>query len=262
MLYSDALRNTNRDSIIRTSDIDELLEYIKNQIKNPFTVDVNYFKPLKKKVNNDEEMIIICHSILDMIDEEYPSMSFSFTEDNKELIKFTYNIYKFFIKNINSIVYIFLKEYIGNSKNRKALVSPYIDTKLESYPKEQYGKKENYILLTKINSIIKDIKSSNIDFSDFINYINKANDSAAYIDLIGKNIDTGVIIDDGIVKDIMKKFIKSDEYKQTINKLSVWINNNIIVPCLNDLGYGDMDYTIFEEEEPVLDNGEDDEIYE
>lgn len=262
MRYSDALRNTNRDSIIKSSEIDEILGYIKNQIKNPFTVDVNYFKPLRKKVDNEEDMIIICRSILGLIDEEYPSMSFDLPEENKEFIKFTYNIYKFFIKNIGSIVYIFLKEYIANAKNRKAMVSPYIDAKLESYPKEQYGKKENYILLTKINSIVKDIKNADIDFSDFINYINKANDSAAYIDIIGKKVDSSVIIDDGIVKDIMKKFIKSDEYKQVINKLSVWINTHIIVPCLVDLGYGDMDYTIFEEEEPVLDNSDEDESYE
>ncbi len=262
MTYNDALRDSTRESIIDDSEIEEILEYIRRQIKNPFSVDVNYFKPLKRKITNKATLISTSLSILSVIDEEYPSISIELTEENDDVVKYAYNIYKFFIKNINSMVYIFLKEYISNNKNRKNLVAPYLDVKVDSYPKEQYGKKENYILLAKIDSIMKDIKNLDTSLVDFINYVNRANDSAAYIDLVAELVDHNIIIDKGIVKDIMKKFIKSDEYNQIINKLSIWINKHIIAPCLKDLGYDGIQYVIFEEEDEALSDGEDDESFE
>ena len=259
MTYNDAARDTTRNSIINESEIEEILEYIRAQIKNPFAVDVNYFKSLKKKITDKPLLISTSLDILSVIEEEYPSLTIELTEENEDVIKYSYNIYKFFIKNISSIVYIFLKEYISNAKNRKNLVAPYLDVKLDSYPKEQYGKKENYILLSKINYIMKDIKKADMDLGDFINYVNRANDSAAYIDIVADLVDHDIIIDDGIVKDIMKKFIDSDEYNQIINKLTIWINKHIIAPCLKDLGYEDVQYVIFEEEDDALTNDEDEE---
>ena len=45
-----------------------------------------------------------------------------------------------FVKNAYKVIYVFMKEYISSSKNRKALTADYLNAKIPTYPKEQYGK--------------------------------------------------------------------------------------------------------------------------
>ena len=76
------------------------------------------------------------------------------SEVDTSLTDYAESLYKFFGKNLKKLVNAFFREYLFNNKNRKALLSSYQDIKISSYPKEQFGKKDNYILVLKIVSIL------------------------------------------------------------------------------------------------------------
>ncbi len=212
---------------------DEQAGFIIEQIQDPFgSGDTNYFKQLTKMIT-DDVMDEQCLAFLEEIENVYPGIEFDFSDVDHHLEESFSAIYKFFVVNIAELMYIFLYEYIiCSTKNRKNLISEYIDTKLPSYPKEQYGKKEYYILMTKLKSIINDVKSEDLDLKEFIEYIGRYKDYK-YMKTVSKLIESGNIKDDNAIRDLFKLFKNSTfAYNSTINRLQMDITEMLINPYL------------------------------
>lgn len=237
MSQFDLINIASRNYIIGSASAEDLMEFIQNQINTPFdTSSTNYFKKLKKIVVNKDELDDYCKKILEKIEDRYPNIEFNLDDYDKHLSDFTETVYRFFVKSIKKLTYIFLREYIFNNKNRKALVSEYLNTKIPVYPKEQYGKKENYILIAKLPNIIKDIGKEELLLTTFIHYLRKNDDVNLFIDFIERYIEDGLIFDHGVFDDIMKAFNDSDSRNGMINKLQIDITDAIIIPCIEDSG--------------------------
>lgn len=237
MSQFDLINIASRNFIIGSASVEDLMEFIQNQIKYPFdTSSSNYFKKLKKLVTDKNEMDDYCKKILEAIEDQYPSIEFNLEDYDKHLANFTEAVYRFFVKSIKKLTYIFLREYIFNNKNRKALVAEYLNTKLPVYPKEQYGKKENYILIAKLSNIVRDIGKEELLLTTFIQYLRKGDDVKLFVDFIDQYIQEGLIFDHGVFEDIMDAFDESDSRNGMINKLQIDITDAIILPCIEDSG--------------------------
>lgn len=233
----DLINLANRDLILGNTTVDEQVEFIADQIKQPFdSGSTNYFKRLKKMVPNPDDMDRICIDLFKRVEDVYPNMVIDLSEYHQHYGQIFGPVYKFFIKNINKLMYAFLKEYIFNNKNRKGLIMDFMSTKLSSYPKEQYGKKEYYILITKLVPIIFSIADDNVRLEKFIGYIDRSDDAPLYLEDIRTLLDKGVIVDHGIVSDIFDLFKDSDARSGIINKLEMVITQSLIIPCLEENG--------------------------
>ena len=175
-------------------------------------------------------------TLLAEIEDQYPNLEFDLSEYDQHLEEFFNAVYKFFIVNIQKLMYIFIREYIYSRKNQKVLVAEYLNLKLPNYPKEQYGKKEYYILITKLNSIIDDIKDYDLKLKKFIDYIERSGKTPMYVKKVKEYLDQGLIHDKGVVDDFFHKFKRSDEYDQALCKLQMAITENIINPYLEENG--------------------------
>lgn len=236
----DILNIASRDYILQNTDTDEQMDFIRSQIKDPFdTGDANHVKRLRQLIQG-EELDNACENLLRNIEDRYPSLDFDLSGLDQSIESVFTPSYKFFVKNIQSLTYKFLHEYISSAKNRKMLVAEYLNIKLPSYPKEQYGKKEFYILFNKLPCIIKDIaKDSTLRLEEFIYYIERARsggESPMYVEETKRLVKSGIICDHGVVQDIFELFIDSDQYDRTICKLQMDITTDIIVPYLEDNG--------------------------
>ena len=230
----------SREYILYNATIEDYLGFIEDQIKDPFdaSIGMNYIKKIRKLCPDDNKMDEICEKIIDMISDAYPNMEIDMDQIDSHYLDFTEALYKFFTKNIRKLVSVFIKEYLFNAKNRKAIVQDYQDVKLANYPKEQYGKKENYILITFIKRIVKSYtKDGECTIQDFISYIRHSDDCPGYVDDIEGYLEDGTILDYGLFEDIMNYFWKSNVRDSMINKLSIKITADIIQPCLKELGY-------------------------
>lgn len=243
--------------LLENLDIEELMEFIRDQGADPMdSSQVNYFKKLKKMVSNPDELDNYCVRIMDNIENVYSGIDFDVSDFDVHLDKFTSDVYKFFIKNTAAIMYTFLREYIMTSKNRKAAVADYLNSKLPNYPKEQYGKKEYFILMNKLQNIIKDIRREKLDLTEFINYLKRADEVPEYVENVEKYLNEGWILDDGIVTDLFDMFLDSDQYDIIYNKLQMAITTNLINPYLEESGMSDMKLPLFEQEEDLEDDEE------
>lgn len=257
----DEIRNmASRESILDNTTVDEQLGFIRYQIKNPFdSGNSNYFRKIKHKVTDRQQMNEICEVILSAISDEYPGLEFDY-EDDEDLIDFTDSIYKFFIRNIRKLVFIFLREYIYNNKNRKGLLQDFQDVKVSSYPKEIYGKKEFYLLVMKMSTIVDTIAGMDFRLETFLQYIDRDDDAPMYIRLVQKYFDSGMVQDHGAYEDIMEHFKDCNEYNTVINKLIIKVKEAIIDPYMRDSGLDVARPSIVEPEDDGLeDSDEDDE---
>lgn len=233
----DEVRNlANREYILDNTTVDEQLAFIRRQIKHPFdSGDSNYFRKICKRVTDRNQLNEICESILSSIMDEFPGLEFDY-DDDLDLVDFTGSVYKFFVRNIRKLVFIFLREYLYNNKNRKGIIQDFQDVKVQSYPKEVYGKKEFYLLIVKMSAIVKEITKMDFRLDTFLQYINRDDDAPMYIVLIEQYYDKGMIQDHGVYNDIMDHFLNCEEYSAIINKLTVKIKSAIIDPYLQDSG--------------------------
>ena len=236
--------------LLENLDVEEIMEFIRDQANDPMdSSNVNYMKKLKKMVQNADELDSYCIRIMDTIENVYSGIDFDVSDFIVHLDVFTSHVYKFFVKNTANIMHVFLREYIMTSKNRKAAVADYLNSKLPNYPKEQYGKKEYFILMNKLQSIIKDIRREKLDLGDFIYYLKRADDTPEYILNIEHYLNEGWILDDGIVTDLFDMFLDSDQYDIIYNKLQMAITTNLINPYLEENGLSDMKLPAFEQED-------------
>lgn len=228
----------SREFILAQTDIDEHLEFIRSQIVSPFeNGEVNHFRKMMKLITDKAQRQEYAKRVLEIIDNEYSNIDIDIEDFDRTLVPYAEALYKFFGKNLRKLVTTFLREYLYNNKNRKALLSSYQDLKLASYPKEQFGKKDNYILIIKLAAIVKDITELPITAEQFIQYCIRNDDKPQYIDLVEEMLDDSILIDYGIYSDIMDKFMKSDAFDGTINKLQTKMIDAIVRPSVSAMGY-------------------------
>lgn len=255
----DIANIANRDFILGNTTVDEQVDFISDQIKHPFdSGNSNYFKKLRSMVKADK-LDAICIDLFGEIENIYPNLQIDVSDTDEHLADSFNAIYKFFIRNIQRHVYVFLREYIYSAKNRKALTADYINTKLPNYPKEQYGKKEFYVLITRCSSIVKDIFTDDIRLERFMETIERSGTSPMYFKTIRDLIDRGILVDHGVVRDIYDQFKKSDQYDATLAKLQMKITENLINPYLEENGMSELKLPQIEsdEDDTVEDEDED-----
>lgn len=232
----------NRDHMLGDITVEEQAGFISEQIKAPFDSGRhNYFRKLKKLAVSKDELDVLCADLFKQIEDVYPGLEFNLDDyDDRHIAQAFEACYKFFVRGINKLMYLFLREYLFNNKNRKGIVEDFMSSKVTSYPKEQYGKKEYYILITKLSQIVNSIGEDNIRLSKFINYIDRAEEAPLYLDDVKDLLERGVIVDHNIVEDIFRLFSESDARPGILNKLEMVITKSLIIPCLKESGLLDI----------------------
>lgn len=255
----DLMNLANRDLILGNTTVDEQVEFILDQIKQPFdSGSTNYFKKLKRMVTNQDQMDQICTKLFAEVENVYPNMMIDVSNTEEHYAQYFGPVYKFFVKNIKKLMYVFLREYIFNNKNRKGLIMDFMSTKISSYPKEQYGKKEFYILITKLSSIVRSIADDDIRLEKFIDYIDRSDDALLYLDEIRSMLDKGIIYDHGIVADMFDLLDQSDARPGIMNKLEMTITKTLIMPYLEENGLVELRRSGITDPEPEEEDVEDD----
>ena len=250
--------STNNQMLTNTL-IEEQLNFIKDQIRNPFdSSKANHFKRLCKLVSNPDTLDQYCTQLMDELENTYAGLEFDVSDYDKHLEEFFMVVYKFFVKSISTIMFTFLKEYILQAHNRKRLTLDYLNAKIPSYPKEQYGKKEYYILMIKLNNIIHDIYDDQIGLSDFIRYVKRDEDCPGYVEKLESYLSEGLIGDQNVVGNLFELFFDSDIYEETYCKLQVVITETLIYPYLVDNGMEAMRLPPVEADESLEDEDEED----
>ena len=258
---TDLLKLASRDFILGNITKDERISFIEDQIRDPFdSGDSNYLKPLVKSITDKEELEEVCQTFLVHVQDIYPHLKLDFSECDQQTIVWFKPIYKFFVKNVTKIMFIFIREYLFTPKNRKELTDTFDKIKTPTYPKEQYGKREFYILVTKLSQIVDEIFEDDIKLGKFIKYVEKNGDSPVWLGQILDAIDRGYIMDTGVVDDMYKLFKKSEAYRPTMNKLEMEINTEMIIPYMKENGMIDVRIPPVEEIHEDLDGdkGEED----
>lgn len=258
----DILMYANRQAILDSTTPEEQVTYIEEQIADPFNSgDANYFKQLVKMVPNPDDLDELCAKFCTEIQNVYPGLTLDFSEYEKHLSKIFGAIYKFFVKNVRKMMYIFIREYIFNNKNRRGLTDCFNTSKIATYPKEQYGKKEFYILISKLPKVIDEIFTDGITLEEFISYVERGSDSPAFLGQVRDAMDGGWIIDNDVVSDMYRLFRKSDDYRGRLNKLEMDIHQFLILPYLEENGLLAVRLPTpveIEEEEDIDDDGDED----
>lgn len=251
------LQLANKLSILGGATLEEQLTFLQDQIRKPFTSnDSNYFKVIKSQVSDKDSLDELCAGFITQIQDVYPGLTIDLSDYDKHLSGFFMNVYKFFVRDAQKLMYIFIREYIFNNKNRKGLVDPYNTSAVVNYPKEQYGKKEFYLLVIKLSRIIDDIFEDGIKLKKFIDYISRGDDAPVYLDYIRERMSEGYIIDNGVIADMYRQFKASDMYRAKLNKLESTIYSSLILPYMEANGL--MGIRIPEVEEPEEEPDEDD----
>ena len=260
----DLMNLVNRKFILDNSAPDEQMEFIQEQIDDPFdSGSNNYFKRLMKLIYNKDEQDEVCNKILQKIENVYPSLEFDMSEYTEHYASAVSAIYKFFVKSIKSHVFTFLQEYlVFNNRNRKAITSEFISAsgagKVATYPKEQYGKKEYYILVSRLGAIVKRIANDDtIRLVKFLDYIEKSDDTPVHIATIRKLLDDGVICDHGVVGDIFEQFLDSSAKNDILNRLELVITGNLIIPYLKETN-ALQDRAVFIPDPDLVENSDED----
>lgn len=259
----DLMNAINRDRMFGNATLEEQIEFASEQIKQPFdSGGTNYFRKIRKLSVSEEQLDDICVTLFREIEDVYPGLEFDLsTYDDRHLQHVFEPCYKFFVKNISKLMYLFLREYLFNNKNRKGLVEDHMSSKLVSYPKEQYGKKEYYVLITKLNQIVRAIAEDGIRLTKFLDYIDKSDESPLYIERVRALINEGVIIDHDVVENMFDLMDGSDARPGIMNKLEMVITQDLIIPCLKEDGLYDLRYTVSispDDDEDSDDDEEDD----
>ena len=255
----DILNIASQDIILANSTVEEQVDFISEQIENPFdSGSSNFFKKLKKSVSSPDKLDEICLELLGKIEDVYPDIEFDLSEYDQHLDELFSAVYKFFVKNAYKVIYVFMKEYISSSKNRKALTADYLNAKIPTYPKEQYGKKEYYILTMKLPNIMKDIRNDGVWLDKFIGYLERSGETPMYIERIKEYLDKGIINDHGVIANMLSTLFESDSYTQMICKLQSFITEDIVIPYLKENGLIELRLPPVDPEDDDLDEDDED----
>lgn len=258
-IYNDSDRDSyterdreSREYLLYNADLEDYMSLLQDQVRDPFDsgVGINFVKKIRKLVPDNDRMDDYCAKILDSITDMYSNMEIDLDGINSHYLDTTMSIYKFFIKNVRKLTGVFLKEYIFNPANRKALVQDYQDAKMGNYPKEQFGNKENYILVTFLKKIVKSIaKDDDLNLSTFIKFVKRSDDCPDYVFDVEEMLDRGIIEDYGIYEELMSFFWDSNIRDSMINKLNLKINDAIVQPVLKEMGYDTFPLTLIAQDD-------------
>lgn len=252
------LQLASREYILGNTTQEDLVSFITDQIKDPFNSgDTNYFKKLVKMVKSKDELDELCQEFFTQIQDVYPGLEIDVTDYDQRLKSMFSAVYKFFVKNAPTVMYLFIREFIFNNKNRKALVAEFTSSKLATYPKEQYGKKEYYILMTRLPQIVDEIFEDNISLEKFIKYATRGK-SPVYVDQVAEAVADGRLVDKGVVPEMYKLYKKSDAFRSQMNRLEMDISTTFILPYLKENGMMDVRIPPSEEIVPELEEEDDD----
>lgn len=255
---ADLLQLANRDYILGNATTEEQIAFINDQIDDPFgSGNTNYYRMLKKSVPSKDALDEIIKDFFVRIMDVYPKLTIDVDDYDGHLSEIFPSIYKFFVKNIQRMMYVFIREFIFNNKNRKGLIATFSSTKTANYPKEQYGKKDYYILITKLPNIVDEIFDDDIKLKKFIKYIAGNPNAPTYLDQLKDLIDRDILVDKGIVEYMYKMYKKSDNYRGDLNRLEMEITSKLIIPYMRENGMESI--RIPPTEEIVLDEDDEDE---
>lgn len=248
---------SSREFIVAQTEVDEHLEFIKEQIRKPFdSGEVNHFRKMMKMITDKNQRQEYSKRVMEIITDEYENLDLDIEDLERDLVPYAEALYKFFGKNVKKMTSTFLREYLYNNRNRKMLLSSYQDIKLSSYPKEQFGKKDNYILIIKLPAIVKDIMGLQVTLDQFIQYCVRNNDEPVYVEQIRDMVNSNILADYGVYADIMQKFRDSDAYDGILNKLQMSMVDSIVRPSIEELGYKNLS-TMLELEDDDIDDADD-----
>jgi len=237
----ELLRFASQDYILGNTTMEEQIAFVEDQIRSPFNSgDINYLKKLMRMVPGQDEMDEICKQFFTQIQDVYSGLEIDVNDYDQHLSAICMAIYKFFVKNVGKLMYVFIKEYLYNNKNRKGLIAEFSNAKIPNYPKEQYGKKDYYILITKLNAIVDEIFEDDIKLKKFIEYVEKSDKAPVYLDAILEAIEQGIVVDKGVVSDMYRLYKKSDLFRGHMNKLEMDITKTFIIPYLEENGMADV----------------------
>ena len=239
----DIVRLANRDFILGNTTVEEQVSFIKDQICDPFeSGDTNYFNKLADMVTDKDELDDYCEEFFTAIQDVYPGLGIETSEYNQHLGRLFKAVYKFFIKNVSKLMYVFIKEFIFNNKNRKGLIAEFSNAKIP---------------IIKLSAIVDEIFDDGVKLKKFIEYIEKSDKSPVYVDQISEALDIGLVVDNGVVSDMYKLFKKSDGYRSAMNKLEMEITKTFIIPYLEENGMMSVRIPPTEEIPDDLDDEED-----
>lgn len=248
-----------RDYVLGNTTIDEHVSFIEDQIADPFgSGSSDFFRKIRQEATKDRQDAI-CLQLFGKIEDCFTGLEFDFSECDQHLSTMFRAVYKLLICHATKNMKIFIREYIYSSKNRKVLLADHLNTKMPTYPKEQYGKKEFYILITKLPTIVKNIFEDDITLEDYLSYIERAGDTPLYFKELHTMLEKGYMIDEGIVNEMFKKFKKSDQFDQVMCKLQVAITRDLIDPYLEENGLMSLKTPPVEDPEPAEDDADDEE---
>lgn len=249
----DILSMARRESVLGNTSVDEHVSFIEDQISDPFgSGSSDFFRKIRTEVSKDRQDAI-CIQLFNKIEDAFTGLEFDFSECDQHLGPKFRAVYKMLICHATKNMKIFIREYLYSNKNRKMLLADHLNTKLPTYPKEQYGKKEFYILITKLPVIVKQIFEDDISLEDFLVYIERAGDTPMYFKELHAMIDKGYLVDDGIVNEMFKMFKKSDQFDQVMCKLQIAITRDLINPYLEENGLMSLKTPPVEDPEPEED---------
>ena len=230
----DLLKVANRDSLLGNTTIDDQLIFLEEQIQDPFNSgDGNYFKKLPRMVSSQDELDEHCRGLLAQIQDVYPHLGIDISDYDQHLSSLFSAIYKFFVKNTNKQMYIFIREFLFNNKNRKTLTNEFSNSKSTVYPKEQFGKKEFYVLITRLPDIMDEVFDG-LKMKEFIKYLDRSDSGAPYLDILKDALSDGLIIDNGVMEDMYSLWKRCDRFRGYQNKLEMDITSSLILPYLKE----------------------------
>lgn len=249
----------SREFILAQTEIDEYLDFIKQQIKQPFdSGDINYFRKMMRMITDKKYQQDYAKKVIEIIVNEYENIDVDIEDLERNLVPYADALYRFFGKNLRKLVSSFLVEYLYNSKNRKMLLAKYDKLKLPVYPKEQFGTRENYLLIVKISSIVDEIISLPVTIDQFLNYAIRNDDMPSYCESIVEMINDNILVEYGVYEDIMRKFKDSDTFDGIMNKVQIRMMEGVVRPTVEDMGFSGLSIT-FDIEEDSVEDSEDEE---
>ena len=249
----------SREFILAQTEIDEYLDFIKQQIKQPFdSGDINYFRKMMRMITDKKYQQDYAKKVIEIIVNEYENIDVDIEDLERDPVPYADALYRFFGKNLRKLVSSFLVEYLYNSKNRKMLLAKYDKLKLPVYPKEQFGTRENYLLIVKISSIVDEIISLPVTIDQFLNYAIRNDDMPSYCESIVEMINDNILVEYGVYEDIMRKFKDSDTFDGIMNKVQIRMMEGVVRPTVEDMGFSGLSIT-FDIEEDSVEDSEDEE---
>lgn len=254
----DILNMVHRDTILDNATVDEHISFIQDQIADPFgSGSSDFFRTIRTSVSKDR-LDDISLELFSKIEDSFTGIEFDFSECDQHIGRMFRAVYKLLICHAAKHMKVFIREYLYSNKNRKLLLADHLNTKMSTYPKEQYGKKEFYILITKLPVIVKSIFDDDITIEEFISYIERAGDTPTYFELIKEMLEKEYLVDCGIINELFKRFKKSDQFDRVLCKLQMAITNDLINPYLEENGLMSLKTPQVEDPEPEEDEEGDD----